>query len=87
MKNGDTVRVLNVNGAVDAVLDYDDDLMPGVVAMSHGWGQKHNPGMSVAQAAPGVNTNALLPSGLGSFERLSNQAHMTGIPVEVEALA
>lgn len=87
MKHGDTVRVFNRNGSIDAVVDYDDALMPGVVAMSHGWGQKNNPGMPVAQASPGVNQNVLLPSGPGSFERLSSQAHMTGIPVEVEALA
>jgi anaerobic selenocysteine-containing dehydrogenase len=83
---GDGVRVFNANGSVDAIVDFDEDLMPGVVAMSHGWGQKHNPGMSVAQANPGVNCNVLLPSGLGSFERLSSQAHMTGIPVDVEVL-
>ena len=64
----------------------DDELMPGVVAMSHGWGNAGTSGMKVAQSAPGANCNALLPSGRGSFERLSSQAHMTGIPVEVEAL-
>jgi hypothetical protein len=30
-----------------------------------------------------VNPNALLPSGLGSFDPLSSQAFMTGVPVEV----
>lgn len=84
LRNGDPVRVSNVNGEIEAVVDFDDALMRGVVAMSHGWGQRDNPGMSVAQGAPGVNCNALLPSGLGSFERLSSQAHMTGIPVVVE---
>jgi anaerobic selenocysteine-containing dehydrogenase len=83
---GATVRVSNGNGVVDAIVDFDDALMPGVVAMAHGWGQRNNPGMSVAQAAPGVNANALLPSGPGSFERLSSQAHMTGIPVDVAPL-
>jgi hypothetical protein len=39
--------------------------------------------MSVAAARPGVNPNALLPSGPGSFEPLSSQAHMTGVPVDV----
>lgn len=82
---GSVVRVHNVNGEIEATIDFDEDLMPGVVAMSHGWGQKNNPGMPVAQAAPGSNCNALLPSGVGSFERLSSQAHMTGIPVVVEA--
>ncbi len=40
-----------------------------------------------ASGYPGVNVNALLPRGPSSFEPLSNQAHMTGLPVEVEALA
>jgi hypothetical protein len=39
--------------------------------------------MTFASATPGVNCNVLLPSGPGSFEPLSNQAHMTGVPVEV----
>jgi hypothetical protein len=39
--------------------------------------------MRTARERPGVNCNALLPAGPGSFEPLSNQAHMTGIPVEV----
>src|SRR3546814_18039272 len=78
------VQVHNVNGALEAVVAFDDALLPGVVAMSHGWGNRNNPGMSVAQSAPGVNVNVLLPSGPGSFEQLSSQAHMTGIPVEVD---
>ena len=39
--------------------------------------------MRVAQRTPGVNANALLPVGPGSFEPLSNQAFMTGVPVEI----
>jgi hypothetical protein len=42
--------------------------------------------MRVAQASPGVNASALLPNGQGSFEPLSSQAHMTGVPVEVAPL-
>jgi hypothetical protein len=61
----------------------DPDLRSGVVAMSHGWGHSRAPGMRVAQRHPGTNVNALLPSGPGSYEVLSNQAHMTGIAVEV----
>jgi hypothetical protein len=33
-----------------------------------------------------VNCNRLLPTGPGSFDALSGQAHMTGVPVEVEAV-
>ena len=51
--------------------------------MTHGWGHQ-NTGMSVAKKYPGTNANELLPSGPGSYEKLSNQAFMTGIPVKVE---
>ena len=39
----------------------------------------------MARAHPGVNVNALLPTGPGSYEKLSNQAFMTGVPVSVSA--
>jgi formate dehydrogenase len=80
---GDRVSVSNEYGGIEATLALTDDLMPGVVAMTHGWGHSSSQGLSVAKAAPGTNCNALLPHGPGSFEPISNQAHMTGVPVEV----
>jgi hypothetical protein len=58
-----------------------------VVSMAHGWGHRASPRMRVAAQHPGSNPNALLPHGPGAFEPLSSQAHMTGIPVRVTALA
>jgi anaerobic selenocysteine-containing dehydrogenase len=84
LRDGARVTCRSNHGAVDATLAYDADLMPGVVSMTHGWGHAKT-GMRVAQKHPGVNANALLPIGVGSFEPLSNMAHMTGIPVEVSA--
>jgi hypothetical protein len=54
--------------------------------MTHGWGNARTPRMRVAKAKPGANVNRLLPSGPGSYEVLSNQAFMTGIPVDVQAV-
>lgn len=82
---GDKVRLSSDWGAVEVELRLDSDLMPGVVALTHGWGNARTPGMRVAHNTPGANQNALLPSGVGSFDRLSNQAFMTGVPVEVES--
>ena len=79
------VRVESASGAVIATLRLDDSLRPGVVAMTHGWGHGASPALKVASNHPGVNVNALLPTGVGSFEPLSNQAHMTGIAVAVQA--
>jgi formate dehydrogenase len=80
---GDRVVVTSDHGEVAADIALDDDLMPGVVWMVHGWGHAASPGMRVAAEHPGANPNALLPHGPGSYEPLSSQAHMTGIPVTV----
>jgi anaerobic selenocysteine-containing dehydrogenase len=81
---GSSVTIANDNGAITADIALDDDLKIGTVAMTHGWGHAQT-GMKVAKKYAGVNANELLPSGPGSFEKLSNQAFMTGIPVNVEA--
>jgi anaerobic selenocysteine-containing dehydrogenase len=83
LADGDAARASNEHGAIDVTIRLDPDLMPGVVAMAHGWGNERTAGMAVAQSMPGVNCNVLLPSGPGSFEPLSSQAHMTGVPLEV----
>ncbi|WP_420452261.1 molybdopterin-containing oxidoreductase family protein [Ilumatobacter sp.] len=85
LSDGDEIVVTSAHGEVGATVEVDDTLMPGVVSMVHGWGHDASPKMRVASAHPGTNPNALLPSGPGSFEPLSSQAHMTGIAVTVSA--
>lgn len=82
--DGDLVAVSNKNGQIVTEVKLTEDLIEGVVAMTHGWGHGRSAGMRVALGKPGVNCNVLLPSGPGSYDPLSNQAHMTGIPVEVQ---
>jgi len=83
---GALVRVRSQAGEIALPVQVAADLLPGVVAATHGWGHAGAPGLRLAQERPGVNVNRLLPSGPGSYDPLSNQAFMTGIPVEVEAL-
>jgi anaerobic selenocysteine-containing dehydrogenase len=86
LADGDRAVVRSAYGEVEAAVHVDPDLMPGVVSMVHGWGHGASPRLRVASGHPGVNPNVLLPIGEGSFEPLSSQAHMTGVPVEVEAV-
>jgi len=86
LAEGERVRLYSDWGEVEVELRIDDAMMRGTVALTHGWGQARTPGMRVAARTPGVNPNALLPTGPGSFDPLSNQAFMTGIPVEVAPL-
>jgi len=79
---GDPVAVRSASGEVCTVAGVDDALRPGVVALSHGYGER-----SVDDADDlevGVNVNRLLPTGPGSYEHYSGMAFMQGIPVTVE---
>ena len=85
LADGDAVLVTSRHGEVATTVELDDDLMPGVVSMVHGWGHGASPRLRVAHEHPGANPNVLLPIGDDSFEPLSSQAHMTGIAVRVRA--
>jgi len=77
------VRVWNRFGSIEATARIDDSLRPGVVAMTHGFGNARTSGQPVARAHPGVNVNALSPTGPGTFDPVSTMSQLTGIPVEV----
>ena len=57
-----------------------DDLMPGVVAVPHGWGHEGS-GLSVARSAGGANVNILHPSGRAHVDDISGMSTLTGVPV------
>jgi formate dehydrogenase len=86
LAEGSRVLVSNRNGSLEVELRTAEDLMRGAAALVHGFGHGDAPGLRGAQRSAGVNPNRLLPSGPGSFEPLSSQVHMTGIPIEVRAL-
>ncbi|WUI35279.1 molybdopterin-dependent oxidoreductase [Nocardia sp. NBC_00416] len=79
----DPVTVRNRYGSVEAVVQYDESLRRGVVAMTHGWGQGRAGGLGVARRKAGVNANQLAPTGRDGFDILSNQSQLTGINVDV----
>ena len=83
---GSVVLIKNRYGEITSTIAIDSNLRPGTAAMTHGWGY-HGSKMTVAGQYPGTNINLLLPSGPGSYEPLSNQSFMTGIPIIVEASA
>lgn len=60
------------------------DLMPGTVAMPHGWGHQHATGLSIASQTRGVNVNLLAADGPDRLEQVSGMAHLTGFDVVVK---
>ena len=80
---GDHADVASVTATVRVPVKLLPELMPGVVALPHGWGHQPALGLSVASKAGGVNVNILAADGPGNLEPVSGMAHLTGIPVEV----
>jgi anaerobic selenocysteine-containing dehydrogenase len=85
LREGDAVVVRSASGCVETVVGLDPALRQGVVALSHGYGERTADDPDEVEV--GVNVNRLLPSGPGSYETYSNMAFMVGVPVEVERAA
>ncbi|MEM1416738.1 MAG: molybdopterin-dependent oxidoreductase [Myxococcota bacterium] len=84
---GDFVDVASATATVRLPVRALSDLMPGVVALPHGWGHQHAPGMKTASQTKGVNVNLLAADGPEGIDPISGMARLTGIPVEVTKAA
>jgi anaerobic selenocysteine-containing dehydrogenase len=74
--------VRTATNAVRVPVRFLADLMPGTVALPHGWGHQASRN-TVAQKTRGVNVNLLAADGPEALERVSGMAHLTGIVVDV----
>ena len=87
LRAGDIVDVSSATATVRLPLRVCDDLMPGTVALPHGWGHQHALGLNVAARTTGVNVNLLAADGPEALERVSGMARLTGISVRVRRAA
>jgi anaerobic selenocysteine-containing dehydrogenase len=80
--DGEPAELRSRTGAVVAQVEVTDAIMPGVVSLPHGWGHDV-PGTQqrIASANPGTNSNILADDLL--VDRLSGNAVLNGIPVEL----
>lgn len=83
LADGAAAAISNDFGCIEAPVKIDDTLRVGVVAMTHGFGHAGATGVPVAEQYPGVNVNQLAPHGPGTFDPVSGQSQLTGIPVDV----
>ncbi|MEM7102429.1 MAG: molybdopterin-dependent oxidoreductase [Bacteroidota bacterium] len=83
LKKKDMVDVTSATATVRLPLWILDDLMPGTVALPHGWGHQAS-GLGVAKKTKGVNVNVLAADGPDKIDKVSGMAHLTGIPVTVK---
>jgi len=87
LRQGDYADVVSSTATVRLPVALLDDLLPGTVALPHGWGHQHAAGLSVASKTKGVNVNLLAADGADRIERISGMAHLTGVPVDVRPAA
>jgi anaerobic selenocysteine-containing dehydrogenase len=87
LADGDVADVRTETGLVRVPVKLLKDLMPGTVALPHGWGHQAATGLSVASRTGGVNVNILAADGPDRIERFSGMAHLTGFVVDVEPAA
>ncbi|MBB3046980.1 anaerobic selenocysteine-containing dehydrogenase [Litorivivens lipolytica] len=85
--DGSMVEVKTAVGSVTLPAALSDDMMPGSVALPHGWGHQQASGLSVASKTRGVNANILASDRHDEIEPLSGMAQFTGFAVELKVLA
>lgn len=83
IEDGAPCRVTSASGTIELPARLTDEVMPGVVAIPHGWGHRSG-GWRTADAAGGVNVNVLASSAPNDLERLVGMAVLNGIPVRLE---
>ncbi|MDX6650511.1 MAG: hypothetical protein QOJ97_2462 [Solirubrobacteraceae bacterium] len=82
LADGDPARVSSAAGVVQVPVEVTDAVMPGVVSIPHGWGHDQDGvEMTVASAHAGTNSNLLADETL--VDRVSGNAVLNGIPVEL----
>jgi len=80
----DEVVVTSAWGTVRTPVRVSDEVAPGALGMTHGWG--HRGRWNTAVAAGGSNYNLLTPNGADHVDRPSGNAFFNGVPVSVTAV-
>jgi len=82
VESGGLVRVQTSKGEVVAPAELTDTIMPGVVSLPHGFGHD-KPGTTQRVAAEHAGVNVNLLTGSEELDRLSGNAVLTGVRVEL----
>ena len=83
LAQGDIARISANGKHIEVPVKLDEAMMPGTVAVPHGWGHQQAGGLQVARSTLGANVNVIMPDGPDSIEPISGMSHMNGVIVEV----
>ena len=83
--DGDQALVTGRAGVIQVPVEVCDEIMPGVVAIPHGWGHgRQGVGWRTAAAHPGASVNDIIPA--QTMDPLSGNAVLQGVPVRVSPI-
>lgn len=82
LTEGATARVSSADGAIETEVRITDEVLPGTVAIPHGWG--HRGGWQLANRSGGANVNELTSSDAADLERLAGMSVLNGVAVRIE---
>ena len=82
LADGRDARITSKAGEVVVPILVTDEMIPGTVALPHGWG--HSGSWQRANAAGGATSNFLASSLAEDVETLSGSTVLNGIPVRIE---
>src|SRR3546814_9218878 len=77
--NGDWIEIASDNGTIDAMVEADETIRPGVVSMSHGFGGLPEDGDYLTN---GASANLLI-STERDRQAINGMPRMSGIPVNI----
>lgn len=82
IENGATVEVSSSVGSITIEAEISNEMMPGVVSMPQGWGNRKKTGMQIAAAYGGVSINELTDE--TRMDELTGNAALNGTKVKLE---
>ncbi|MEV4422047.1 molybdopterin-dependent oxidoreductase [Patulibacter sp. NPDC049589] len=82
LEDGAEVHIASRWGAIEVPVEVTDDVVPGSVGLNQHWG--HKGGWKVANAAGGARYNDLVPNDPALLDRVSGNAWVNGIGVQVQ---
>src|SRR3546814_17042840 len=77
--NGDWIEIASDNGTIDAMVEADETIRPGVVSMSHGFGGLPEDGDYLTK---GASANLLI-STERDRQAINGMPRLSGIPVNI----
>ncbi|OHT88707.1 molybdopterin-containing oxidoreductase family protein [Mycobacteroides saopaulense] len=80
----DLLTINSAQGEIEVPAQVSKDILPGVVAVPHGWGHRRRAGWNTANANPGANVNLLMSSEPDDLEALAGMARLNGVPVRIQ---